>query len=291
MNGRMMLGIIGIFCSCGLAIADCDTRDFDRTPPAAIRSDVDNQFARFQWATDGDLLAGQSWLWHYIWNRSPNAGLGAIWDKAGIRFPLTNPLPPGNKFCNRKFVAAIRTLPDVDAPIIYGTNKQRQDAVVYVEDQAASQSSASIFETAYLDQQGKKVDVHVGVFSERMAAGYSFQLNIVPDLTVAISRLSKVLSSSELESIVSSAASQRANVRSETLGASGREPVGLNELFSPPELAARLNQNYLFFRVAEKALFRVETPAVEKINAEIVVLDKDAHVIFVGDVEMLAPRR
>jgi hypothetical protein len=145
------------------------------------------------------------------------------------------------------------------------------------------------------DSQVNKKAFRIAINSRKMARFYPHDrektVNIVPDLTVAISRLSKVLSSSERESIVSSAASQRANVRSETLGASGREPVGLNELFSPPELAARLNQDYLFFRVAEKALFRVETPAVEKINAEIVVLDKDAHVIFVGDVEMLAPRR
>jgi hypothetical protein len=38
-------------------------------------------------------------------------------------------------------------------------------------------------------------------------------------------------------------------------------------------------------------LFKVETSAVEKINAEMVVLDKEARVVFVGNVEMLAPRR
>jgi hypothetical protein len=142
-----------------------------------------------------------------------------------------------------------------------------------------------------MKQQGKRVSVHVGVFSEQMAAGYSLEFELSPDLTVAISRLSDVLNSAEMKSIFVSAAAQKADVRLETLGASGGQPVGLNELFAPPELAARLKQEYLFFRGTQKAVFRVETPSVEKISAEMVVLDKEAHVVFVGDVEMLAPRR
>jgi len=292
----VMLGITTMFCSCGLAIADCDTTAFDRSPPMAIKSEVNNQFAHFEWASDADVVNGYSWLWHYIWNKSSNVGLGVVWEKGQIRQPLTSPLPPGEKACSRKFVSGVRPYPDTDAPIKYGTNRQTQDAAVFVAERSAQQSpsqdAASIFDTAYLDPQGKKVDVHVDIGSQRAVRGYSFQINVSPDLTVAISRLSSVLSSSELASITASAAAQRVDVRSGTLVASvGKEPLGLNELFSPSELADHLKQPYLFFRGARKADFKVETPAaVEKINAEIMVLDKEAaRVIFVGEVEMFAP--
>ena len=292
-----MLGIAEILCSCGLAIADCDIRNFDQTPPAAIASEVDNHFAKFQWASDADRLHGsQPWLWHYIWNKSPDTGIGVKWEKAGIKVPTTRPLPAGENFCNRKPVAAFRQEPDTEAPIIYqpviyGISSRRQDAAVFVEHKNASLNTGGIFDTAYIDEQGKKVDVHIGVFSQRTDSGYNLQLETVPDLTVAISTLSDKLSSSELVSFLASVASQSVQVRLETLGAGGRELVGLNELFSPPELIDHLKRDYLFFRGARKALFTVETPAVEKINADIIVLDDAAHVVFISTIDILAPQR
>jgi len=293
MNCRsVMLSIVEFFCSCGLAIAGCDTREFDRTPPAAIVSEVDNQFAKFQWASDADLLyGGQPWLWHYIWNKSPDVGIGVKWEKAGIKFPTTAPLPGGEKFCNRTLVAAFRPQPDTNAPIVYGTNSQRQDAAVFVEDKNASLNTGSIFDTAYVDQQGKKVDVHIGILSQRIDSGYNLQLETVPDLTVAISTLSDKLNRAELVSLAASAASQKVEVQLRTLGAAGRELVGLSELFSPPELVNHLKRDYFFFRGARKAVFVVETPAVEKVKADIVVFDDAARVIFVSNIEILAPQR
>jgi hypothetical protein len=285
MNGAIMLGIIGLICSCGLATASCDLADFDQTEPPSIVMGVDNQFAKFQWGTDADQIAGRFFIWHYIKNQS-KAGLGGIkWNKAQIRVPLLLPLANGEAFCNHKAVGGFRKDPDYDAPIVYGLNPQEEPAAVYVKQEGAALPSINVFDTAYLDQQGKKVDVHIGVFSQPVSSGFSFQLEIVPNLTIALSRIPKTLSSSELNTIVESAASQRAQVKLGPLG----QPPGLNEVFSPSELAERVQQDYLFFSGAQKTSFKVETSAIGMIDAEIVVLDKD-RVVFREQCEPLAKR-
>jgi len=288
-----MLGIIGFLCTCSVGFAEgCDITLFDQTAPPAIVSDVANRYATFRWASDADLINGQSWLWHYIRNTSPLTQFSARWDKAGITF---TPVPPGDIACNRKFVAGFQQPPDPNAPIKYsapGTSLLTQDAAVYVERQTALQAAGSIFDTAYLDQQGKKINIHVGIFFQPNAGGYSFQLDVAPQLTVAISRLSSFLTSSELSSIRSSATTQRADVQLATLGASAKEiPAELKELLSPEELQATLRREYIFFSGAQKTSFRVETPAVQKITAEIAILDREARILLIGDAEILAPQR
>src|SRR5260370_37493397 len=94
----------------------------------AIKSEVNNQFANFQWASDAERLGEQSWLWHYIWNKSPDLGIGVKWEKAGIKVPMMNAVPGGEMCCHRHPVAAVRPHPDTDAPIIYCANSPGQPA-------------------------------------------------------------------------------------------------------------------------------------------------------------------
>jgi hypothetical protein len=291
MDGRnFMLGIIGLMCSSGLALANCDITDFDQTPPPAFKLDVNNQFATFQWASDADALNGRTLLWHYIWNRSPNKGLAVKWDKVRILQPPAAALPPGEVACVRRFVEGVRDRPDYDAPIRHGLQQfeHREDATLYVQDEKAAQATGNNFDTAYIDQQGKKIDVSVGVYSERVGNEYHLELEVIPNLTIAISELPDRLTKSELVSFAAGAGAQRITMGLRPLDELGLADLG--EVFSASELASHLKQDYLFFRGTQKTVLALTTPTVEKIKAEIIVLDR-TRVIFVADVEVLAPKR
>lgn len=163
--GAAMASALGIFLAlCCSASAFCDLSGFDQTPPRAIRGNVDNQFARFAWASDVDTINGMPWVWNYIQNTETDRGVGVIWDKAGIRIPVTNPLPPGQAACNRFLTDALPAHPDTDAPIIYGTNRQEQMAAVYVaEKPAKAEATRSEIQTSYTGEDGKPVDLAVTV--------------------------------------------------------------------------------------------------------------------------------
>jgi hypothetical protein len=133
--------LVKIALGCGVALA-CDLSMFDKTSPTAVKDRVDNHFAKFEWASDADASQGQFKIWNYIHNLG-NAGLGADWDKGRIHIPVANPLPPGKPFCYRYLADLVTERPDADAPIIYGTNKQRQDAAAYVPRQQAQSTIRS----------------------------------------------------------------------------------------------------------------------------------------------------
>jgi hypothetical protein len=111
--------------------AGCDLSEFGRGGHA-VRDLVDNQFAHFGWGSDTEAKYSLTKIWNYIQNLSSTKSLSAVWVKAEIRIPIANPLPPGGTFCNRYPVAGASERPDPDAPILYGTNNQRQGAAAYV---------------------------------------------------------------------------------------------------------------------------------------------------------------
>ena len=75
-----------LWCGCAQA-ATCDLTEFDQGAPTAIKSQVSNQYAQFEWASDADHVRNLNWLWHYIANRG-TAGLGALWRKAEIEISI-----------------------------------------------------------------------------------------------------------------------------------------------------------------------------------------------------------
>ena len=177
--GAAMASAIGIFIAlyCYAASAHCDLSQFDQGPPAAVKDTVDNQFAKFEWASDVDTVGGRLWVWHYILNKG-SRGLGVVWEKANIRVPKTFPLAPGDAFCNRFLANSVSPNPDTDAPIIYGTNDQVQQAAIYVAEKPpkAGETNSSI-NTTYTDEDGKQVSVSVQLTSSPTQKGFSGLLN------------------------------------------------------------------------------------------------------------------
>jgi len=283
-----MLGIIGMLCSCGFSFAACDLREFDRTEPHAIKSQVDNQFAQFEWATDVDVLSGQDWIWHYIWNKNRSAGLGALWKKADIRIPLTAPLAPGAAHCNHFLVNAFRPEPDADAPIVYGTNSQTQRAAVYVAASPPSQRTGGYFDSTYVDENGKRIDLHIAVFSKASPGGYTLFIEKYPtDITIAFSKLAPVCVGpfAGPEDAIPAFCKQ---VRIQTLEDAKIDKASLASVFSPAELAERRTQDYLFFALRElKSGHEIRARSLLVTNSELIVLDSRQHVLFVSNVQML----
>jgi hypothetical protein len=152
-----MLLFPGFFLMCGVAAASCNIDGYDQAWPRAFRDEVDNQFARFEWASDLDPHTGRPRVWNFVWNKGSEA-LGVDWPKAGIKVPLLNPLPAGHVFCHKYYVSA--TSEDTDAPIAYGTNRQVQRAAVFAENRTTGAapsafSTTSQFETTYMNEKGE----------------------------------------------------------------------------------------------------------------------------------------
>jgi hypothetical protein len=165
-----------LFSGFGPGYAFCDLSTFDRTPPRAVRSDVSNEIASFEWATDADVLEGQNWIWHVINNKDPGRGVSVVWPKAKIRQAIGNPLPPGKAACNRYFVNSVAPQPDDDAPLLYGTGEHSQNAAVFVPLKTTAENrrtdrSEIIIETSYTDSEGKVRDAFVELLVHKVKGG------------------------------------------------------------------------------------------------------------------------
>jgi hypothetical protein len=231
MGRKEQLGEIALLVASSLffasaASADCDLSTYDRTPPAAIRSGLDNGIAHFEWATDVDTVNGRNWIWHYIKNLHSDRGLGYQWPKADLRRSLGSPLDPGKTDCNRYFVTT-QTAPDDNAPITYGTNESRQRAAVYAEAKAAAPgpgpgteggnrgqpagpadtpavpATGSIIETTYTTNAGSSESVRVAISTRQTNADgqWLFEIDRTPNVIVAIAMM-KFFNSDQLKSLV-----------------------------------------------------------------------------------------
>ena len=287
-TGMAALGV-GLLCACGIASAACDTSSFDRTPPPAIRADPAT--ATLEWASDVDNLNGQLWIWHYVKNTRPQP-LGLRWVKANIRRHLGNPLPPGETDCNRFFANAVNDTPDDDAPIIYGTNEQRQDAAVFVR-RAAPQGNLqkgetiSVIDTSFA-AGGKVEDVHVVVASRRTEKGLVFQLEQPANVVIAMSSLAATFSAEQF-SVLSrglDAPIAPANFQQYTKLDAAK---ALGGLFSDKELAERVKQEYVFFPPARKAAIEIPTVGVQQVSADLIILDRQLQPQFATEIIVLVP--
>jgi hypothetical protein len=284
--------LVSLYCA---ASAHCDLHRFDQTPPRAISDIVSNQFADFTWASDVDTIDGRLWVWHYILNTHKDSGLGAVWEKADIRIPLTHPLPPGEAFCNRFLAASVLPNPDTDAPIVYGTNQQRQRAAVFVAEKPpkVGETSSSI-STTYSDESGKAIDVNVQLTTSKTTKGFSVYLEHSPDLVIGISGLPRALSESQFKEIRDTVGNQNSAVERATyFGYAKADPQSVFDSNSADHSfwnGLDPKADYLFFSgTSTKIGFEVPAENTVRASADLIVLDKKLRPILATNVSLLVP--
>jgi hypothetical protein len=287
-TGMAALGF-GLLCACSIASAACDITTYDRTPPPAIRADPATSV--LEWATDVDTLRGQHWIWHYVKN-TQSQPLGVRWVKADIRRHVTNPLPPGEIDCRRIFANEVADRPDDDAPIIYGTNEQRQDAAVFVKRQTPpgpirKGETRSIIDTSFADASGKAQNVHVVVATRRTEKGFMFEIEQSPNVVVAISSLS--FNSEQIGAL--SRGLEMTVVPADFQEFTKLDAVkALSGLYSEKELPQRLKQNYVFFPQAKKsAAVEILASSVQEVSADLIILDQRLQPQFATEIQVMVP--
>ena len=87
----MVSGII-LTLYCCAASAGCDIRQFDHDLPRAVRGEVSNHLANFEYASDVDNADGTLRLWNYVLNKRSDKGIAISWPKAGIGHGFFDPL-------------------------------------------------------------------------------------------------------------------------------------------------------------------------------------------------------
>jgi hypothetical protein len=275
---------------CAPASAFCDLKGYDRTAPAAIQGDVSNQFADFQWSSDVDTLYDRTWIWHYILNRNDRS-LGAIWEKAGIRIPLLNPLPSGKAFCNRFLADSVLPKPDTDAPIIYGTNQQQQPAAIFVAEKPPKLGQTSSRITTSYIRDGKSVDVDVVLATFQSPSGFFIDIEHSPGFVVGVSGISQALSSEQFATLAGSAEKQNGFVARATFAQFTKSGTAqsLAPLYREQD---RPNEKTDFLFFSGPPAMKVEVPAkqIRKISADMIVLEQETmRPIFATDVSLLVP--
>jgi hypothetical protein len=281
------------------AIADCDLSKFDQSPPAAIVSTVNNETAKFEWATDVDTSNGRSWVWHYVKNLHPNRGIGYAWPKAQLRRALGTPLEPGKTDCNRYFAAAPTALDD-NAPIMYGTNGASQRAAVFAEAKTASVApwAGTITETSYNNE-----NVRLGIWTEPEGATSSdgdrlwvLHVERSANVSVAIASLPSLMRLDQLTSIIAQFGKQ--SIRTEAMPLSRitkrEDKEALADLFSQDEIVSRLDQQYFVMFSGGPAKAEAIIPnsgAVRQVYLDVFFFDQKNQPFFATTVGLLLPAR
>ncbi len=287
---RAFFAAICWVASSGVVSAGCDLSAFDRGTPTAFRAGVDNVFAQFDWASDADQWNdGRIRIWHYIKNNGTRS-LGVNWQKAGIRVPLLRPLPAGGIYCKLSFVDRVAERPDRDAPIIYGTNEQREEAVVFVSDEPPKTSVGSRIDTTYQDENGATVPIQIGVSSGATKDGVFLMVDSNShEFEVGFTKLAGAFSPAELAKTV--AMGQKAVVT--TFGAYTKQIPAktLGDVLSASELASFEKEDLLLLSGPGKKYFQISSSAATKLKAEMVVFDKNRTPITITDVTLFVPTK
>jgi len=276
---------------CCAASASCDVSQFDRTAPSAIRGEVSNHLAHFEYASDIDSVGGRLRVWNYVLNKREDKGIGISWPKAGIGIDLWAPLPPREAAC--KFQTVDEVQKDPDAPITYGTKDQTQPATVYVSEQPKKLGSTdSVISASYMNDDGKSVNVDVQLSTYQTNDGISFILRHSPGVVIGIAGLPQVLTAKQLDGIRLSAKSQDASVEQATYFEYTKEDPrkALSFLFQADK-GPNENTDFLFFSGSSaKFGFETLTNRIEKVSADVIVLDeKRRRPVFATDISLLVP--
>jgi hypothetical protein len=291
---RRVLGMpiisLAFLCACSMASAqECDLSRYDRTPPRALQAE--NFSARFEWGSDVDTrFDRQLWIWNYVKNKHPDASLGFRWEKGEIRRALTNPLGPGKVDCRQIFANAVNDQPDDNAPIIYGTNEQRQDAAAYVKRSVAQSAqpkddAISVVNTSFTDSSGKLQNVQVVVISQRTDKGIALTIKQTPNVSVAMSALAEYLPAGQFDLLTAHVPPIPYAGFQEFTRLDAAKALG--GMFSPEELPARMNQRYLFFPRAENVSIQIPAAQVMEVPADLIILDPKLQPLFATRIAVL----
>jgi hypothetical protein len=287
-----MLVLITYACFATATAWPCDLREFDRTPPAAVRSEVHNRAAHFEWASDVDTVNGRTWIWHYILNKRTDSAIGVTWKKAHIKRHLANPLPPGESDCNRFLANTVEDAPDTQAPIIYGTADASQDAAIFVEKQQSAAATTSIIETSFVNAKTKileKVSVYISTGPTPKGIGISIQQT--PNVILALGSIGRALNSQQYDTLVAAAKSQdgRAERAAFVDYLKGAGTDGFQGLYTKDEVDAKLTGLFVFFS-GTKFGTEIQAERTERVAADLILLDRsDNRPLFATEVKMLLP--
>lgn len=287
----MLIFPILLMCPC-LGFASCDLHGFSQHPPAPIQDTVNNQYAHFRWASDFDQdQNGHGWIWNFIDNTG-TAGLAVDWKKGRIEYKAWSPIAPGTVACQRWPIHGT-TSTDMDAPIIYGTNHQRQDAGVYTEDQQKSQNSATnngvLIQSTVLDRKGQRRDLDVFIDSRRTSKGVSFTFEFPPGTILGVSRLARAMNKAQLETISHSLDAQNATIQISAMQAFIGEQTKDNIDITTWARDQKEEQYAFIMNVRNKTFFEIPGSDFHNEIAKLVLLDRDHRPLLVSYVDLLFP--
>jgi hypothetical protein len=201
MKARMYMSIVCIVMS-GIAkhiqpalAGECSSLQIDKTAPPMISSTAQDLVSKFKWMTDVDVVNGLSWRCDCIMNLDVKGWSGS-WTKAAIFVPLSHPLPPEAEICRSTFLGHHINDPDPDAPIIYGTTNEVQEAAIYIRQTNTAESFwSSDLTTTYVNGDGKPLPASVSVdFVPDLKGGYQLKVAPSPGVTAVISNVDRIFS-------------------------------------------------------------------------------------------------
>jgi hypothetical protein len=266
---------------------------------------VDNTYAHFSYGsdflTDGDYY----YAWNFIKNND-NQELAVNWEKAGIR-QISSPIAPSGLTCrmnpigDRSDHSNFGRYIDRDAPILYSSANQEQQAWVFAAPLATPPTSSggtspppsggptqsllpsslrkmfSRFTTSYVDLKGGTRDVDVTIESALSCDGLHIGIVTNPDLTMGIANLSELLGPDRFKMAFEEFEKQGFDVHADTLVEyAGSEAA--KRLLGNDERTA--NDTFLFLRGKNEGEVVIPLAAgmqLERKTSTMVLLDQDRH--------------
>jgi hypothetical protein len=124
------------------------------------------------------------------------------------------------------------------------------------------------------------------------AKGFYIELFHSPDVIVGLSGLPQTLSSQQLEQLSASAKGQAASVfRGTYFDFTQKDPTEVLAGLFEKEKGPTSKTDFLFFSGGDKLGFEVPAKALQRVSADMIVLDKEIRPILATDVTILAPAR
>jgi hypothetical protein len=277
---------------------DCqDVSDFDQTEPKKEGEQIDNTYAKFNWASDVDVIEGRSKLWNYIYNDDEKNGWNGDWAKGGINQPLIRPLAPKTYACAKKALWKHKDDPE-SAPIIYAPSNQAADALVFVkaEKEAADQQAQTATQatsetlgtsleigTTYLDakQQPATATFFLGAIPKGDFTNFYFKPS--SGVIVAISKIKSNFPQTAIQEIFAAAKNQGRELEFVALGDwAAKDSLSGIEAVDPKEQFLIVHNEF------GAEIKSVPDPDAPEVTAQVVMFDETRVPILVTTVDLPA---
>jgi hypothetical protein len=185
---------------------------------------------------------------------------------------------------------------DLNAPIVYGTNRQVQDAAAYVRDPTSASlptAEQAEFNTSYINEKGESVRLGVVIYSAPVADGFVLNLSTTSETTIGISGIAQNLSEEQIVIATKQVAAQNGSLQRASLrgflGPQSEKFVG--EVYPNTDIKAKLDDDYLFFTGTGKFFIRLASSKLADQTTSVIVLDKARAPLFASAVELVAPAK